>query len=126
MEASIFTQLYSAGESILENELAFALLDGFPVTPGHTLIIPKRKVVDVFGLTTEESSAIANLISLRKEQLIKEDHSISGFNIGTNAGETAGQTVFHCHIHLIPRRHGDCGDPRGGVRGVIPEKQKYS
>ena len=108
-----------------ENELALAFLDGYPVTQGHTLIIPKRHVADYFDLVQPELNAIQQLIKSRQSQLRKVDPTITGFNVGINAGKSAGQTVFHCHIHLIPRRHGDMDNPRGGVRGVIPEKQKY-
>ena len=109
----------------LENELALLFYDVYPVTEGHSLIIPKRHVKDYFELTIEEIAAINELILIQKEKLMNADSSIAGFNIGTNAGGTAGQTVMHCHIHLIPRRRGDMQDPRGGVRGVIPEKMKY-
>jgi ATP adenylyltransferase len=122
---SLFTQFYREGRAILENDLAFVLLDGFPVTPGHSLIIPKREVADAFSLSVPESIAIADLVTKRREELLKEDPSISGFNVGANCGASAGQTIFHCHIHLIPRRAGDTPEPRGGVRGVIPEKQAY-
>ncbi len=108
-----------------ENELAILFYDGYPVTIGHSLIIPRRHVKDYFELTREEFAAINELILIQKQRLMELDKSIEGFNIGTNAGETAGQTVMHCHIHLIPRRKGDMPDPRGGVRGVIPEKMKY-
>jgi len=112
-------------ELIAENELAVAFRDGFPVTPLHTLVIPKRHVADYFDLYQPEINAINQLLAKIKEALIAEDASITGFNIGINSGESAGQTIFHCHVHLIPRRDGDVEDPRGGVRGVIAEKQKY-
>lgn len=108
-----------------ENEFALLFFDRFPVTEGHSLIIPKRHVKDYFELTDEEISAVNELISAQKKRLTEEDNTITGFNIGTNAGISAGQTVMHCHIHLIPRRDGDTPDPRGGVRGVIPDKMKY-
>ena len=112
-------------EIMLENDLAFAILDKFPVTKGHTLIIPKRHFPDYFNITTEELNAIHELILLRKEELIQQDKAISGFNIGINNGRTAGQTIMHLHFHLIPRRDNDSTDPTGGVRGVIAGKQKY-
>lgn len=112
-------------ELIAENELAVAFRDGFPVTPLHTLVIPKRHVADYFDLYQPEINAINQLLAKIKDALIAEDASITGFNIGINSGESAGQTIFHCHVHLIPRRDGDVEDPRGGVRGVIAEKQKY-
>lgn len=111
--------------AVEENELAIAFLDGYPVTPGHTLIIPKRHVADYFDLHQPELNAINQLLRSRKACLQVEDPSITGFNVGINAGASAGQTVFHCHIHLIPRRDGDMQNPKGGVRGVIPERQKY-
>ena len=109
----------------IENDLALSFKDLYPVTNGHTLVIPKRKVQSFFDLTEEETTAMFELLYLQKEDLKNKDSSITGFNIGINDGEDAGQTIMHCHIHLIPRRSGDMEDPRGGVRGVIPEKQSY-
>lgn len=111
--------------AISENELALAFLDAYPVTEGHTLIIPKRHVADYFDLYQPEFNAIQELLRQRKEELQRADMTITGFNVGVNAGQSAGQTVFHCHIHLIPRREGDVEEPRGGVRGVIPSRQRY-
>jgi diadenosine tetraphosphate (Ap4A) HIT family hydrolase len=107
------------------NELAYVIRDGFPVTPLHTLIIPKRHAVDYFELTHDELIACHDLIHQFKDSIIREDPSVVAFNIGMNAGEVAGQTVFHCHIHLIPRRKGDVENPRGGVRHMIPNKGFY-
>lgn len=107
------------------NDLALAFYDGYPVTQNHTLIIPKRHVADYFDLYKEEVDSIHELIHRQKERLLSLDTTITGFNIGTNVGKDAGQSIFHVHVHLIPRRHGDMVDPKGGVRGVIPEKQKY-
>lgn len=112
-------------EIIAENELAISFRDMFPVTPLHTLIIPKRHVSDYFGLYQPELNAINQLVIEVRESLVLEDSSIEGFNIGANAGEVSGQTIFHCHTHLIPRRKGDTESPRGGVRGVIPNRQSY-
>ena len=109
----------------IENDLALSFKDLYPVTDGHTLVIPKRKVQSIFDLTDKETAAMFELLHLQKEDLKNKDSSITGFNIGINDGEDAGQTIMHCHIHLIPRRSGDMEDPRGGVRGVIPEKQSY-
>ena len=109
----------------IENDLALSFKDLYPVTNGHTLVIPKRKVQSFFDLTEEETAAMFELLHLQKEDLKNKDSSITGFNIGVNDGEDAGQTIMHCHIHLIPRRSGDMEDPRGGVRGVIPGKQSY-
>jgi diadenosine tetraphosphate (Ap4A) HIT family hydrolase/5-methylcytosine-specific restriction endonuclease McrA len=110
---------------VAENNLAFAIRDGFAVTEGHTLFIPKRHVVDYFGLVPAEVSAINLLMAEQKRLLQEQDSSIDGFNIGMNCGETAGQTIFHCHVHLIPRRKGDVENPRGGVRHIISGKGFY-
>jgi len=110
---------------IAQNDLAYAVRDGFPVTELHTLIIPKRHVEDYFGLTQEELLACDELIRSLKDEIMDSDSLVNGFNIGMNAGESAGQTIFHCHIHLIPRRSGDVENPRGGVRHLIPGKGNY-
>jgi len=114
-----------AGRTIAENELCFAIRDGFPVTDLHTLIIPKRHVADYFDLYQPELNAIHDLLAQQKQRITQEDSTVTGFNVGINAGKSAGQTVFHVHVHLIPRRDGDLEEPRGGVRGVIPNKQSY-
>lgn len=108
-----------------DHPLAFVISDGFPVSLGHSLIIPKRHCVQYFDLTQPELNAIHGLIIKQQEELIKADPSIAGFNIGMNCGEVAGQTVMHCHIHLIPRRSGDVAHPRGGIRNVFPDKGDY-
>ena len=110
---------------VLENDLAYAVRDGFPVTEMHSIIIPKRHIPDYFDLTTDELLACDQLIRSLKEEINNLDSSVNGFNIGMNAGESAGQTIFHCHIHLIPRRTGDVDNPRGGVRHTIPGKGDY-
>jgi ATP adenylyltransferase len=110
---------------ITSNELAYAIYDGFPVTEHHCLIIPYRHAETYFDLTIEEREACHQLINDLKSVIEDMDGSVDGFNIGMNSGASAGQTVFHCHIHLIPRRTGDVENPRGGVRGVIPAKQQY-
>ena len=110
---------------VLENELAYAVRDGYPVTEMHSLIIPKRHIQDYFDLTTEELIACDQLIRSLKNEISNSDNSVNGFNIGINSGETAGQTIFHCHIHLIPRRTGDVDNPRGGVRNIIPGMGNY-
>ena len=112
-------------ELIAENELAYAFRDKFPVTDKHTLVVPKRHVPDYFDLYQPELNAINRLLAEIRGSLMLEDSTITGFNVGTNIGESSGQTVFHCHIHLIPRRDGDTDSPRGGVRGVISDKQSY-
>jgi len=108
-----------------ENDLIFLIRDGFPVTPLHSLIISKRHVVDYFSLTQEELEACHTLIEDARQRILAKDTSVQGFNIGINAGEVAGQTIFHCHIHLIPRRKGDVENPIGGIRHVIPGKGFY-
>ena len=101
-------------------ELAVTVRDTHPVTPLHSLIIPKRHIGSYFDLDKPEVSTCNKLLQRQKDIILKEDSGVTGFNIGINDGDTAGQTVMHCHIHLIPRRKGDMDDPRGGVRGVIP------
>jgi ATP adenylyltransferase len=108
----------------ISNTLAFAIKDKFPVTESHYLIIPRRHIDSFFELGSSEQKACLNLLSEIKEKL-KEDSSITGFNIGINDSEDAGQTIPHCHIHLIPRRKGDVDNPRGGIRNVIPGKADY-
>ena len=110
---------------IFNNELAVSSFDSYPVSKHHALIFPKRHIEDYFDLNDEEVFACNQLIKLLKNFILKLDPTVKGFNIGSNAGKISGQSVMHCHIHLIPRRKGDVEDPRGGVRGVIPEKQKY-
>ena len=97
----------------------------YPVTKHHTLIITNRHVSDYFELNKDETKELNEILKSQKKELQKIDEKITGFNIGVNIGEDAGQSIKHCHIHLIPRRKGDVKDPRGGVRGVIPSKQKY-
>jgi ATP adenylyltransferase len=108
-----------------ESNSFFVIRDGFPVTEGHTLFISKRCVADWFALSANEQTELNQLIVSHKEKLTSSYPEISGFNIGMNCGESAGQTVMHFHAHLIPRRDGDVESPRGGVRGVIPERQGY-
>jgi diadenosine tetraphosphate (Ap4A) HIT family hydrolase len=110
---------------VAEHGSVFAVCDLYPVTDGHLLILPKRHVSDWFSLTDEERRDAEKLMFRLREKFLAEDPTITGFNIGVNCGASAGQTIFHVHMHLIPRRDGDVDDPRGGVRGVIPHKQKY-
>lgn len=110
---------------IREFNTARAIEDASPVTKGHMLIIPKRHCSDYFDMTDQEIRDANALIVILKNMLSEKDPSITGFNIGMNIGYSAGQTVFHSHIHLIPRRDGDTPFPRGGVRGVIPDKMSY-
>jgi len=113
------------GRVIAQNEFAFAIKDGFPVTASHTLVIPKRHAETYFDLGADELLACDELLRSLADKIKKEDLTVEGFNIGINAGAAAGQTIFHCHIHLIPRRNGDVDNPRGGVRHLIPGKGYY-
>ena len=111
-------------ERLLENEVGFVIYDGYPVSKGHCLIVPHRVYSDYFESTNEEVIGLQKLV-LETKKLLDEKFQPDGFNVGINSGETGGQTVPHVHIHLIPRYVNDVKDPRGGVRGVIPSKQKY-
>jgi len=110
---------------VYEDDVFYVIRDAYPVTKDHTLIILNEHKKTYFDLRDKDIVQLNNIIKFQKDSLIGKDNSITGFNIGINQGETAGQTVMHLHIHLIPRRKGDVEDPRGGVRGVIPSKQKY-
>ncbi|WP_373865097.1 HIT family protein [Streptomyces rishiriensis] len=102
-----------------------AFLDAYPVSEGHFLVVPKRHLADYFELNDAEQSDSVRALRDLRVTLLEADSNITGFNVGVNCGVTAGQTVEHAHIHLIPRRRGDTPDPRGGVRGVIPAKMSY-
>jgi diadenosine tetraphosphate (Ap4A) HIT family hydrolase len=102
-----------------------AIADKYPVTPGHHLIIHRHHKGNFFDLSKYDLAQFRELLHNLRHKLCSDDSSIVGFNIGANCGITAGQTVMHVHIHVIPRRENDCADPRGGVRGVISEKQNY-
>ena len=106
------------------NSHAIAIYDGYPVSPGHCLIIPKRHIASFFEATRDEQTAMLNLLTDMCE-VLKKDHNPDGFNIGINDGTAAGQTVMHLHIHLIPRYLDDMPDPRGGVRWIFPDKAAY-
>ena len=121
----IFCEISKSERVIDETDYSFVIKDAFPVTEGHTLVIPRRHVADYFDLTPDETNDIQGLLLKHKSLIEQEYSSVEGFNIGINVGATAGQTVFHVHVHLIPRRDGDVEEPRGGVRGVIPHKQRY-
>ena len=108
-----------------ENELAYASYDSYPVTKHHCLIIPKRHIKDYFDLSNDELVACNELIQIIKKEITKKDPTVKGFNLGTNIGKVSGQSILHCHLHLIPRREGDVDNPQGGVRSVIPNKQHY-
>lgn len=106
--------------------LVYVRRDKYPVTPGHSLIIPTSHRADWYDMTIDERDATVAELDRLRDELAAADPSIVGYNIGMNAGLAAGQTVMHAHTHLIPRRHGDMDDPAGGVRGVIPCQQKYT
>ena len=108
-----------------ENELVYASYDSYPVTEHHCLIIPKRHIKDYFDLSNKELIACNDLVQIVKDEIIKKDPFVKGFNLGTNIGKVSGQSILHCHLHLIPRREGDVDNPQGGVRSVIPNKQHY-
>lgn len=108
-----------------EYDSVYAIDDGYAVTEGHKLIIPKRHTQDYFSMSKKEKNDTERLLEIFRKTLLEKDPLITGFNIGMNCGETAGQTMFHCHTHLIPRRKGDTPNPRGGVRGVIPDRMNY-
>ena len=124
MKDCVFCNIEDSSK-IYEDEFFFIIRDGFPVTDLHTLFITQRCIDSYFDLTDNELNRLQKLIKEQKDLILKEDINVTGFNIGINVGIDAGQTVMHTHIHLIPRRKGDMENPRGGVRGVIPEKQSY-
>ena len=119
-----FCHLSQHVEIVYETENCIAFYDGYPVSPGHVLIIPKRHVASYFNLSDDERKAMNQMLFTVKQKLDERFHP-DGYNIGINVGEHAGQSIFHCHMHLIPRYKGDVQNPKGGVRGVIPSKQKY-
>ena len=110
---------------VYENELAYASYDSYPVSEHHCLIIPKRHIKDYFDLSNDELLACNDLIKIVKKEITNKDPLVKGFNLGTNIGIVSGQSILHCHFHLIPRREGDVDNPQGGVRSVIPNKQHY-
>jgi diadenosine tetraphosphate (Ap4A) HIT family hydrolase len=109
----------------MRNELTFAVRDTTPVTFLHTLVLPYRHAATYFDLTDPELAAANELLRHLRSEIIKTDPLVKGFNVGANVGLVSGQTIFHCHVHLIPRRDGDIPDPLGGVRAVIPDKMRY-
>ena len=110
--------------SVTENSLAYAMRDAYPLSKGHSLVIPKRHMKSFFEASREEQNALLDLIACVKAELDKT-YQPDAYNIGINDGEAAGQTVLHLHIHVIPRYTGDTADPRGGVRWIFPDKAKY-
>jgi diadenosine tetraphosphate (Ap4A) HIT family hydrolase len=113
-----------ADEIVVKNDLCYARWDKFPVSKGHLLVIPFRHTPDFFSMTDAERRATVDLIGECKK-IIEETFQPDGYNIGFNVGEAGGQTVMHCHCHVIPRYAGDVENPRGGVRGVVPGKRGY-
>ena len=120
----LFCNVSESG-SAYENDLAYASYDSHPVSVHHCLIIPKRHIKDYFALSKDELMACDELIKIVKNEILTKDQSVKGFNLGTNIGKVSGQSILHCHFHLIPRREGDVENPQGGVRSVIPNKQHY-
>mgnify|MGYP001388697570 FL=1 len=120
----LFCNIKQSG-SVYENDLAYASYDSYPVSKYHCLIIPKRHIKDYFDLSNEELIACNKLIKIIKNEIIDKDKKVKGFNLGTNIGKISGQSILHCHFHLIPRREGDVENPQGGVRSVIPQNQHY-
>jgi len=109
---------------LAENAYAIAFADGFPVSEGHVLVAPRRCVSSLFELSGDERAMVFELVAEVRE-LLSDRYSPAGFNVGLNDGDAAGQTVMHAHVHMIPRYKGDCDDPRGGVRWVLPGKADY-
>ena len=107
------------------NDLAYASYDSYPVSKHHCLIIPKRHIKDYFDLSKDELIACNELIKIVKDEILIKDQTVKGFNLGTNIGKVSGQSILHCHFHLIPRRKSDVENPQGGIRSVIPNKQHY-
>ena len=107
-----------------ESELVVGLWDRYPVSPGHALLVPRRHFAGWFDASLDEQQALVSALESAKRE-IEKTHEPDGYNIGVNSGEAAGQTIFHLHVHLIPRYTGDLEDPRGGVRNIIPDKAAY-
>lgn len=124
MEGCVFCNSFERERIVYEDSTWVAVLDKYPVTEGHTLLIPKRHCETYFDLNDIENASVTKTINVVKF-ILDCRYSPNGYNIGVNCGKCSGQTVPHCHIHIIPRYDGDMEDPRGGVRGVIPNKQKY-
>ena len=129
MTDCLFCKIQQPGyekEIVDENEFFIATRDSYPVTPLHTLIVPQRHIISYFELNPTEHQNLFPFLERQKNKILSEDPSVTAFNIGINDGPDAGRSVNHLHIHLIPRRSGDIDNPQGGVRGVIPSKQKYT
>lgn len=124
MDKCVFCESVSAERIIYEDSTWIAILDGFPVSKGHTILIPKRHCETFFDLNDVENGTVIATINVVKT-ILDTKYSPNGYNIGVNCGKSAGQTIPHCHIHIIPRYEGDVADPRGGIRGCIPNRMKY-
>lgn len=124
-EECLCCKMQNNKRKVFENELTFAMYDEFPVTKFHMLIIPKRHFDNFFDISNSELLDLYTLIKYCKENICEKDKNVCGFNVGVNVGLVSGQSIPHVHVHLIPRRFGDIDDPRGGVRGVIPDKRIY-
>lgn len=121
----IFCAFRNDPRVVRRNRLSFAVRDTTPVTPFHTLVLSYRHAPTYFDLTDDELAAANDLLRRLRRDILSADPSVEGFSVGANVGTASGQMIFHCHIHLIPRRNGDVADPLGGVRAVIPEKMRY-
>ena len=128
MKDCLFCKIQQPGyekEIVYSNEYFVATRDSYPVTPLHTLIIPKRHFASFFEMNDDEQAAVFSILKQQRDEIMNLDSSVTSFNVGTNDGIDAGQSIYHLHIHLFPRRPGDIENPRGGVRGIIPARQKY-
>ena len=128
MTECLFCKVQKPGherEIVYENKFFYATRDSYPVTEFHTLIILKRHIQSYFDMNNDEINSLNKILNVQRKVIMELDSTVTAFNIGINDGKEAGQSIPHLHIHLIPRRKGDVEDPQGGVRGVIPEKQKY-
>jgi diadenosine tetraphosphate (Ap4A) HIT family hydrolase len=123
-EACIFCRTRDEADLLAANDLAIAFPAGFPVSPGHALVVPRRHEPDFFSLTAEEQAAVMALVNPVRT-VLGERLSPDAYNLGVNAGTAAGQTILHAHLHVIPRYAGDVAEPRGGVRWVLPETARY-
>ncbi len=124
MASCVFCARAAAGDVTASNELAVAVPDAFPLSPGHTLIVSRRHEADYFALTRDEQAALWTLVNTLRERLVRERRP-DGFNVGVNVGAAGGQTIGHVHVHLIPRYAGDVEDPRGGIRWILPANAPY-
>ena len=113
-------------EILAENDYAQIIKDNSPVSEGHCIIIPKRHIKTHFELSPEENLAVLSLMNEAKDIILKQGHQPDGYNIGSNNGLAAGQSVFHLHIHVIPRYTGDSEQPKGGIRQVLPKTAQYN